>query len=296
MIPSYGKIWALGSTPVVDLLRDPVVVQEKIDGSQISFRVTTSGELLVKSKNVQLVLDNAGMFQEGVNALLEIKDALVPNVTYRGEYLRTTKHNHLAYARLPKRHVVLWDIQLPDGSFDTCREDVSAEAFRLGLDLVPEYFRGRLEHAGQIEQYLGQLSLLGGSVAEGVVVKNYERFDPKLGTPLFAKLVREDFKEDQKREWKTENPSGTDIRKLIGQSLQSPARWRKAVQYLKEAGEYTGTSKDIGKLMQRVSTDIDEEQRAEVAEQLMKWAWKEVKRISLHGLPEWFKTEIAEGT
>lgn len=124
--------------------------------------------------------------------------------------------------------------------------------------------------------------------------KNYTRYDTKLGTPLFAKLVREEFKEDQKREWKEANPSGADIRRALGESLQSPARWRKAVQYLKETGAHTGTPRDIGALMKRVSQDLEEEMRAEIAQRLMDWAWKEVKRVALHGLPEFYKRELLE--
>lgn len=289
-IPSYGKIWTIGSTPVRDLFADSVVVQEKIDGSQISFR-RVGDELQAKSKNVQLILDNAGMFQAGVDQLVARKPLMCEGVLYRGEYLQSLKHNHLTYSRLPSGTIVLWDAEGENGFFPP--GDVAAEALRLGLDPVTTYFHGKLEHQGQVEQYVGQVSSLGGAIAEGVVVKNYERFDPKLGTPLFAKLVRAEFKEDQKREWKTENPSGTDIRRLIGESLRSPARWAKAVQHLKETGVYTGTPKDIGALMGRVSVDIDEEMRDEVSAQLMKWAWKEVKRVSLHGLPEWYKQHLA---
>lgn len=289
-IPSYGKIWAVGSAPVRDLLSESVVVQEKIDGSQISFRLDPKEGLQVKSKNCQLVLDNAGMFQAGVNELIKRVGLLHTGWLYRGEYLASVKHNHLKYDRVPQGHIVLWDIQDSDSYLTP--DELACEAKRIGLDVAPCYFHGKLEHAGQVEAFLGATSMLGGATAEGVVVKNYHRYCEKLGTPLFAKLVRAEFKEDQRREWKTENPSGTDIRRLIGESIRSPARWRKAVQHLKETGQHTGTPKDIGALMQRVSTDIDEEMRAEVAEQLMKWAWKEVKRIGMQGLPEWYKAEL----
>ncbi len=293
MIPSYGKIWALGSAPVRELFLEPVVIQEKVDGSQISWRLNDSRELEVKSKNVLLDLDNAGMFQAGVDALRERTPAMLQGVVYRGEYLQKPKHNHIKYDRLPAGHIVLWDAE-KNGAY-TPWQGVELAAVALGLEPVRTYFYG-MSSMLDAEQYLGRPAAMGADQpAEGIVIKNYERFDTKLGTPLFAKLVRAEYKEGQKAGWKIENPSGTDIRKHIGQSLQNPARWAKAVQYLKETGEHTGTPKDIGKLMQRVSTDIDEEMREEVQEMLMKWGWKEIKRIGLQGIAEWYKGELERG-
>ncbi len=292
-IPSYGKIWALGSQPVRELFLDPVVIQEKVDGSQISWRVDYYGDLEVKSKNVQLDLASAGMFQAGVDELLKRIHCWKQGHIYRGEYLQKPKHNHIKYDRLPAGHIVLWDVEGPDGYLTW--EEVEQIACAACIDPVKTYFYG-MSSMLDAEQYLGRPAAMGADQpAEGIVIKNYERFDTKLGTPLFAKLVRAEYKEGQKAGWKIENPSGTDIRKHIGQALQNPARWSKAVQYLKETGEHTGTVKDIGKLMQRVSTDIDEEMRDEVQEMLMKWGWKEIKRIGLQGIAEWYKSELTKG-
>lgn len=50
MIHSYPTIYNLGHRAIVDLLKGPVIVEEKIDGSQISFRKDEQGDLEVRSK------------------------------------------------------------------------------------------------------------------------------------------------------------------------------------------------------------------------------------------------------
>lgn len=48
-LPSYPKIYALGHKAIEELLHDDVCVQEKVDGSQISFGLL-DGKLYISSK------------------------------------------------------------------------------------------------------------------------------------------------------------------------------------------------------------------------------------------------------
>ena len=52
---SYPSIYNIGHRYVVDLLNEPVLIEEKIDGSQFSFGVF-DGELKCRSKGAQLNL------------------------------------------------------------------------------------------------------------------------------------------------------------------------------------------------------------------------------------------------
>ena len=56
VINSYPKIYNIGHKYILDLFNEEVSVQEKIDGSQISFGVI-DGELCARSKGKDLVLD-----------------------------------------------------------------------------------------------------------------------------------------------------------------------------------------------------------------------------------------------
>src|SRR3990167_11221944 len=122
MIPdswhSYPSIYNLGNKAVADLFSVPVIIQEKIDGSQFSFCVTEEGEVLVRSKG-QVINAEAptSMFKRAVGTVLSLKGSLHPAWTYRGEVLDKPKHNVLAYDRVPHGNVILFDINDGEESF-----------------------------------------------------------------------------------------------------------------------------------------------------------------------------------
>src|SRR5688572_23150521 len=109
MIPAYCKIEQVARS--TQIFNGPVVVEEKIDGSQFSW-MKRDGVMHFRSKNQAIDPANAGMFQLGVNALLEIAEQFPDYWLYRGEYLSKPKHNVLRYEVLPHRHVVLYDVQI----------------------------------------------------------------------------------------------------------------------------------------------------------------------------------------
>ena len=109
---SYPSIYALGHAAVAELLLDPVVAEEKIDGSQYSFG-RFSGALKVRSKGKQMIVESPEkIFRKAVEyvATLDLRDGW----TYRGEVLDKPKHNALAYDRVPKGNVILFDINTVD--------------------------------------------------------------------------------------------------------------------------------------------------------------------------------------
>lgn len=291
-IHGYGKIHNVGHAAVSALLMDDVIVEEKVDGSQFSMGVF-GGELRARSKNFELVLDNPEkMFATAVQTAQKLAPLLKDGWTYRGEYLQSKNHNHLTYDRVPVDHVVLFDVNPGHGSWLT-REEKEAEAARIGLEIVPTLFSGRLDHLGQLEELVKRSSYLGGPQIEGVVIKNYHRFG-RDGHPLFGKHVREDFKEQQNADWKTKHKSMSDIRDELGQSFRMPARWQKAVQRLRESGELTMSPKDIGNLIKVAQADLASETKEEVQKALMDWAWPHIQRVAIRGLPEWWKQKLLE--
>jgi hypothetical protein len=52
-VPSYGSLYAIGHRAIAEIFEDDVVIQEKVDGSQISFQIR-DGEVEVRSKGAQL--------------------------------------------------------------------------------------------------------------------------------------------------------------------------------------------------------------------------------------------------
>lgn len=290
MIESYPKIWNLGHPAIREIFADSVLLEEKVDGSQFSFGVY-GGEFKCRSKGVQLVIDAPEkMFSKAVETAKALAPQLVDGWTYRGEYLRSPKHNALAYDRVPEKHIVLFDITTGPETY-LSRAEKAQQAALLGLEVVPAFFEGKVETLGEFEKLMDRVSFLGGAKIEGVVIKNYSRFG-KDGKVLLGKHVSEGFREIHKGEWKKANPSGADIKSILAAKFCTPARWAKAVQHLKERGQLLSDPKDIGPLMKEVHFDIDAECREEIAEALLKWAMPEIKRAAAAGLPEWYKNEL----
>lgn len=289
---SYPSILALGHAGLARLFDGPVVIQEKVDGSQISFG-KFNGELKVRSKGAQLnLVAPEGMFVKGVAVIQELYESgkLVEGWTYRGEYLAKPKHNALAYDRIPNNHIILFDINTGHEEY-MLPYTMAAYAEDLGLESVPLIHHGGVEGLDEFRNYLDRVSILGGQKIEGVVVKNYAQFgaDKKA---LMGKFVSEHFKEVHNREWKESNPNGGDIVQRLVAMYRTPARWDKAAQHLEERGELEHSPRDIGKLIAEVQADVEKECRDEIANSFYQWGWPQVRRALTAGLPEHYKERL----
>jgi len=287
---SYPSIFALGHKAVADLFLDPVVVQEKVDGSQFSLG-RFGGELRCRSKGAQLVVDAPEkMFGPAVETARNL--ALNDGWTYRCEFLQKPKHNALAYDRVPEKHLILFDVN-PEHEEYLGPLALAAEGRRLGLEVVPLLFEGLVTSMQDITRFLEMASILGGQKVEGIVVKNYARFglDKKA---LMGKYVSEKFKEVHAREWRLGNPKAGDIIAQMINRYRTPARWQKALQHLTERGGVEGSPRDIGPLIREVPEDVERECADEIREALWAWAWPKIRRGLNAGLPEWYKSSLAE--
>jgi len=286
---SYPKIYALGHAAIANLLKGDVIVEEKVDGSQFSFG-RFDGELRCKSRNCDLVLDAAGMFQKGVDhvATLLLKDGW----TYRAEFLQKNKHNALTYSRTPVGHVILFDVSVGH-EYYLSREDKEVEAQRLGLEIVPTIPYQRLDFMDDLKLLLDRESILGGCKIEGIVIKNYSQFC-KDGHVVMGKFVSEAFKETHRHEWGDANPQSGDIIQSLISCYRTEARWQKAVEYQRSMLQICDEPKDIGGLIKRVQADIIEECEDEIKDVLWKWAKDKITRGSVAGLAEWYKELLAK--
>ena len=290
---SYPSIYALGHRAIADLLKGPVLVEEKVDGSQVSWMKDADGELHVRSKGAVMHPDAPEkMFTKAVETVKALAPQLVPGWTYRGEYLRAPKHNALAYDRIPKQHIILFDINTGHETYMDATGK-HAEAERLGLEAVPLLHAGMVEDPGAVRQFLERTSILGGQPIEGVVIKplDYGLFgkDKKC---LMGKFVSEAYKEVHSSAWKESNPGPKDILTVLGARYGTQARWQKAMQHLAERGTLEGSPRDIGQLMQEIPEDIRKECEDEIKEMLFAYAWPHIRRLVTRGVPEWYKNEL----
>lgn len=292
---SYPKVYNLGHRAVKEVLDGYVLVQEKVDGSQISFGkfLDENGAyyLRVRSKGAELnILAPEGMFKAGVETIQSLFDLLTPGWTYRGEYLAKPKHNALAYDRVPEKHIILFDISVGDQEY-AVPEVLFDEGRRLGLEVVPTVYMGRVSDIEQFRGFLDRTSILGGQKIEGVVVKNYSRFTPD-GKAMFGKFVSEAYKEVHRGEWRESNPNQKDILERLIAMYRTPARWNKGIQHLREAGLLKDEPKDIGLLIPEIPNDLLIEEGEAIKEALMKWAWPHIRRGVMAGFPEYYKDEL----
>lgn len=287
-LSSYPSIYSLGHRYIADLFDGPVTVEEKIDGSQFSM-ARINGELVCRSKGQQI---HVGAPEKMFAAAIETAQSLDLHEgwVYRCEYLKSPKHNTLAYSRTPSKHVILFDVMT---SYETYLGPLEkqAEATRLGIECVPIFVLSEQTCADELRGFMSWDSVLGGCKIEGVVVKNYAKFgiDKKI---LIGKFVSAEFKEKHQHAWKKSNPSPNDVVEHIIGELKTEARWRKAVQHLRDAGKLTGTPQDIGPLLAELAADTEKEEELYIKMALFKHFFPQIRRGIAGGFPEFYKKEI----
>jgi hypothetical protein len=309
---SYPSIYNLGHKLVADLLNHPILVEEKVDGSQFSFGLIEVEDasksmsevievdkrlysLRVRSKGAEMIPDAPeALFRKAVESVKERLHLLHLGWTYRAEYLAKPKHNTLHYNRVPVGNLIIFDISPSYGEF-LGYIDKKAEAECIGLECVPSlgtFGAGELMLEG-FREFLTHESVLKGQKIEGVVVKplGYNLFGPDKKV-LLGKFVSEAFKEIHRKAWGESNPGPSDILQRIGESLRTPARWNKAIAHLRERGQIEDSPRDIGKIIIEAQADIKKEAEEEIKDELFKWAWSHLKRASTAGLPEWYKEQL----
>lgn len=289
-INSYPSVYAIGHPQLSEIFDDEVLVEEKIDGSQFSF-AKLNGELHCLSKGQMLYVDAPEkMFERGIEIVKSLP--FTEGWVYRGEYLKSPKHNALTYERIPHGHIALFDIQIAPETYLPYWKKAE-EAARLGIDCVPKIFHGVINSADTLNEMLDVTSCLGGCKVEGVVVKNYSRFtrDKKA---MIGKYVSEAFKERHKKEWKEANPGRKDVVLHLISELRTTARWDKAIQHLRDDGQLEWSPRDIGKLIKEVPDDILSDSEDYIKDVLFKHFWPDIRRAVTAGLPEHYKQRLME--
>lgn len=282
MIESYPKAEHLRDRDA--LLSGPVVVEEKVDGSQFSFR-RDGKTTWCRSKSVPFeALNYEGPFKQVVDAVAALD--LPEGLTFRGEYLQRPRHNVLAYDRVPKHHVVIWDVQDTAGRY-VPRAEKEGLCRSFDLELVPQLFEGEVTRDVLVEA-LTTMSMLGGQRIEGVFVKSYDRPHPK-GEPLWAcKLVAEQFQEVAKRS-RIRKEKHDDPLDGVLERYRTESRWMKAIQHLRDRGTLTNSRKDIGNLIKEIQEDVLLECVDDIKREVFDVIKKRLMSTVIDGFPQWYQ-------
>lgn len=288
---SYPKIYNVGHPALDGFFDEAIEVEEKVDGSQFSFWLDED-TVRFHSKRVEIYPGAAGMFEAGVQHILSIQHHLFPDLVYRGEYLRKPKHNTLTYNRVPRGHIILFDVMSTPERYLT-RIDMKVHAAKIGLEVVPCLFIGKISSSKEVNELLDLPSVLGGQI-EGLVFKRrVGSLWGKDGKALIAKHVREEFREVHRGK-KFKVPK-QDIIDTIIELYRTEARWRKAVEHLRDDGLLENSPRDIGALMKETQEDLIAECHAEIKSLLFDSFKKQILRGSVRGLPEWYKDQLLQG-
>jgi hypothetical protein len=244
-------------------------------------------ELYCRSKNCDLYENSNKMFNKAIETVEKIKDRLTDGWIYRGEYLQKPKHNCLIYDRIPKDHIIIYDIDTGNQKY-LLAHDKTEECERIGLECVPLLYVGKVDNIDGFKDLLKIPSILGAVSIEGVVIKNYNKFTSDTKT-MMSKYVSEQFKEVHNEDWKKRNPGKKEFIYELGLKYKTEQRWLKSIQHLKEAGKLTNSPKDIGMLLKETQADVKSECEEDIKQALFEFGWKQISRIVVGGLPEFYK-------
>ena len=292
-IQSYPKVINLGSVGTFDALTGPVVIQEKVDGSQFRFGLDIEGEICICSRGRELHAEQLGQFKLGFEYIMqkekELKEYFICNASLYSEYLSNQKHNTLKYNHTPKNNIVLFD-GIHDGAFmhRVVLKDVSEI---LDIDLIPEFHAGEIT-IEDLKEFHSRESYLGGEKVEGIVIKNYGQKHPhREDWPLFTKYVREEFRERHQKN--PEHNAKQGIKEYL-MSFRSEARWEKAIQWFRDAGKLEEDPRDIGLLIEHIILDLDIEESANIKVELYDRFIKDIRSIATRGFAEYYKDKLLE--
>lgn len=190
----YGKIHRIGKEEVDGILEHELVVQEKVDGANVSI-FWHDGQVRCGTRTRMLPLDESFRgFQEAVRAndlLLAFIEANKDTLLY-AEWL--VKHT-ITYPDEAYEKIYLFDMAYLDENGKIVgwakQENVEELAKALGLEYPHVFAKGKFA-LDEIKEFVGKSAI--APAGEGVVLKA-EKFFNKFGDNCYAKIVHEKFKE-----------------------------------------------------------------------------------------------------
>lgn len=189
----------LPPSDVKALLAGEVVVEEKVDGANIGFSTTETGELRVQNRGRYLDREHSHPQFRHLWSWLprretELVDALWPNLILFGEWCYAV--HSVVYDRLPDWFLGFDAYDRETGTFwDTPRRDALLAELR--LHPVPRLAKERFSVEDLERLLVAGRSRVGGSAMEGIVVRQ-ESGD---FTAARAKLVRAEFTQAIEEHW-----------------------------------------------------------------------------------------------
>lgn len=186
---------------------DQIIIQEKIDGSNVSFQYNSEEDCLdCFSRNQPLSEENTLKgYYDWVQKLdkNKVREVLGNNLRMFGEWL--TKHT-LVYPDEKYNNMYCFDVFDTESGKYLPQSKVRVIVEKLGLNYVPVFFEGEFTRWDDYMHLVGKTEM-GGEIGEGIVVKNMTSIDYNT---LYTKIVHERFRETKR----TPKPKPTDMERI----------------------------------------------------------------------------------
>jgi hypothetical protein len=281
-----------------EALNHEYYIEEKIDGSQLSFALAQDNTALQFYNKGKAIAPTNKTFYKATAMLQMLSQKCNPEFVYHGEAVCDKRHNVAQYERTPKYYFVLYDLSSSTTGEYYGPEVKRSEAERLGLECVQTLYHNQdpsLSPYSKCEELIEQIdagvikSMLGGKI-EGVVLKhhNFVRNSKKVSTKL--KLVTDEFKESHaSSKGKRKKATPEEVLEDLGTCYATHARFHKAYQHLRDQEKLTNKPKDI----HMISQELDEDFAREHLEEIKNYLWVEFgPTILAHaktGFSDWYK-------
>jgi hypothetical protein len=245
----YPDIERLGHDDNREILmfpEDMLFIEEKVDGGNGSFWLEDDGSIHFGSRGRDLTLENDikmfAMYQIWLREHLKRLESegikINPDYIYYIEWMQT---HTIKYKNIP--NVIGLDIRLKRAMNEEGtglflgRESREQEFNRLKIENTPLVWKGKVEELKKLAiRDLIPKSKYYDGFAEGIVIKNYTRKAREGNHQLYAKLVRDEFKEDNRAVFGNVKDKDSDTSKII-QQFCTDARIRKAVLKFTDEGD-----------------------------------------------------------
>lgn len=275
-----------------------VVIREKIDGS--NFTVFNDGDKLhFYNKNKEILIDkqNESVWAFTIEALKNRSDLFRLGFTYHCEALRKTRSSHLKYRRIPRYHIICYEIVLPTG-LNATPEEMDEILLNTGIEQAPVLWKhnNKLldEHINQISDLVSKIDSMEsclGNNAEGVVLNVLNRRNNKGKISTFRlKFVATHMKERKNLYFVQPVFDSFDDNQTIiaiGDMFNVIPRFNKGIQRLEDQGvpfSLPGLTADLDK-------DLEEERKQEIMEMLWSRCWPTIKKAARSSLVNYLKEQ-----
>lgn len=275
----YEKIHRLGKEEVDGITQGAVLVQEKIDGANTSIWIK-DGQLHLASRNQQIT-DGFNGFREYVEKHEGIQKLLIDFDLYGkrlyGEWLvpHTVQYDKEAF-----KHWYMYDIFTAKGT-GYYHEPAHVTEIADKYDIKHPYNFGMFRNPteDQLREYVGQSAL--GQRGEGIVLKNH-KFINRFGDRCYAKIVHQDFLEDNAIVFNSNNKQSDAYEEMyiVNKWMQKP-RLQKIIQKLQPEINERLDMKHIPRIIHTAYHDMITEEAWEIAKLDRQVDFKKLKGLAM---------------